>query len=103
MHALDGLSVVPSISLLMHALDGLSVVPSICLLMHALDGTATWVVHVLEGGIPFEGNGCGAGYAGLLVDTTGSGVAGEVLGKDTPKYIFDLLHYCPKKFFHKVS
>ena len=29
---------------------------SISLFMHALDGTSAGVVHVLEGGIPFEGD-----------------------------------------------
>ncbi len=35
------------------------------LLMHALDGSPTGVVHVAEGGIPFEGDSGAASHAGL--------------------------------------
>jgi len=35
------------------------------LLVHALDGTARGIVHVTEGGIPFEGGSGAAGHAGL--------------------------------------
>ena len=50
--------------------------------MHTLDGTATGVVHVAEGGIPLEGDGCRAGYAGLGGYAAGGRVAGEVLSED---------------------
>jgi len=35
------------------------------LLVYAFDSTATGVIKASEGGIPFEGDGGAAGYAGL--------------------------------------
>ena len=35
------------------------------LLMYSFDGTAAGVVHVAEGGVPFEGDGGGTSDAGL--------------------------------------
>ena len=35
------------------------------LLVYSFDGTAAGVVHVAEGGIPFEGDGGGTSDAGL--------------------------------------
>ena len=52
--------------------------------MHTLDGATRGVVHSPKGGIPFQGDGGTAGYAGLAGYALGSAVAGEVLGEDGP-------------------
>ena len=50
--------------------------------MDAFDSTTRGVVHILEGSIPLEGDGSGAGNAGLTGHTLGSRVTGEVLGEN---------------------
>ncbi len=56
--------------------------------MHAFDGTAAWVVHTFEGGIPFKGDGGGAGDAGFAGDALGGRVGGEVFGEDAAIVVF---------------
>ena len=58
-------------SLFVNTFGSPMVAPSIGLLMHAFDGTAAWVVHTFEGGIPFKGDGGGAGDAGFAGDALG--------------------------------
>ena len=50
--------------------------------MYTFNSAAAGVIHIPEGCVPFEGNGCGAGDAGFLIHGACSAVAGKVLGED---------------------
>ena len=77
---------------------------SVCLFVYAFHGTAAGIVHVLEGGIPLEGDGGGAGYAGLAGHAAGGAVAGEVFGKDgTIVILFFVLCFLSGKIGAKAA